>query len=75
MTSFWNAQGHLVGVQQDAAGIDIADLDRVVRRERGRRASRGVRLRRARTFQNPSGLLMTLRAAAELLAWASALTC
>lgn len=71
MTSFWNAQGHLVGVQQDAAGIDIADLDRVVLRERG--AGRRVAfVYVVPNFQNPSGLLMTLARRAELLAWASA---
>ena len=70
MTSFWNAQGHLVGVQQDAAGIDIADLDRVVLRERG--AGRRVAfVYVVPNFQNPSGLLMTLARRAELLAWAS----
>jgi 2-aminoadipate transaminase len=71
MTSFWNAQGHLVGVQQDAAGIDIADLDRVVLRERG--AGRRVAfVYVVPNFQNPSGLLMTLARRAELLAWAAA---
>jgi 2-aminoadipate transaminase len=71
MTSFWNAQGHLVGVQQDAAGIDIADLDRVVLRERdaGRRVAFVYVVP---NFQNPTGLLMTLARRAELLAWAAA---
>jgi 2-aminoadipate transaminase len=71
MTSFWNAQGHLVGVEQDAAGIDIGDLDRVVVRERaaGRRVAFVYVVP---NFQNPSGLLMTLARRAELLAWASA---
>ena len=70
MTSFWNAQGHLVGVQQDSAGIDIGDLDRVVLRERaaGRRVAFVYVVP---NFQNPSGLLMTLARRAELLAWAS----
>ena len=44
MTSFWNAQGHLVGVQQDAAGIDIADLDRVAAARARRGPARRVRL-------------------------------
>jgi 2-aminoadipate transaminase len=71
MTSFWNAQGHLVGVQQDPAGIDIADLDRVVLRERsaGRRVAFVYVVP---NFQNPTGLLMTLARRAELLAWAGA---
>jgi 2-aminoadipate transaminase len=70
MTSFWNAQGHLVGVEQDAAGIDIGDLDRVVVRERsaGRRVAFVYVVP---NFQNPSGLLMTLARRAQLLAWAS----
>ena len=71
MTSFWNAQGHLVGVQQDGAGIDIADLDRVLLRERtaGRRIAFVYVVP---NFQNPTGLLMTLARRAELLAWAAA---
>jgi DNA-binding transcriptional MocR family regulator len=71
MTSFWNAQGHLVGVQQDGAGIDIADLDRVLLRERaaGRRVAFVYVVP---NFQNPTGLLMTLARRAELLAWAAA---
>ena len=70
MTSFWNAQGHLVGVEQDAAGIDIGDLDRVAMRERaaGRRVAFVYVVP---NFQNPSGLLMSLARRAELLAWAS----
>jgi 2-aminoadipate transaminase len=70
MTSFWNAEGHLVGVEQDAAGIDIGDLDRVVMRERaaGRRVAFVYVVP---NFQNPSGLLMTLARRTELLAWAS----
>jgi 2-aminoadipate transaminase len=71
MTSFWNAQGHLVGVQQDAGGIDIGDLDRVLQRERG--AGRRVAfVYVVPNFQNPTGLLMSLPRRAELLAWASA---
>ncbi len=70
MTSFWNAQGHLVGVRQDSAGIDIADLDRVVLRERaaGRRVAFVYVVP---NFQNPTGLLMTLARRAELLAWSA----
>lgn len=69
MTSFWNAQSHLVGVQQDAEGIDIADLDRVLARERaaGRRVAFVYVVP---NFQNPTGLLMTLGRRAQLLEWA-----
>jgi 2-aminoadipate transaminase len=70
MTSFWNAQSHLVGVQQDAEGINIADLDRVVARERaaGRRVAFVYVVP---NFQNPTGLLMTLPRRAQLLEWAA----
>jgi 2-aminoadipate transaminase len=69
MTSFWNAQGHLVGVQQDADGIAIADLDRVLQRERG--AGRRVAfVYVVPNFQNPTGLLMSPARRRELLAWA-----
>jgi len=58
-------------VQQDGAGIDIADLDRVLLRERaaGRRVAFVYVVP---NFQNPTGLLMTLARRAELLAWAAA---
>jgi 2-aminoadipate transaminase len=70
MTSFWNAQGHLVGVQQDAAGIDMQDLDRVLARERaaGRRVAFVYVVP---NFQNPTGLLMSLTRRAELLEWSA----
>jgi 2-aminoadipate transaminase len=71
MTSFWNAQSNLVGVQQDAEGIDLGDLDRVVARER----SAGRRIAFVYVvpnFQNPTGLLMSLRRRAALLEWAAA---
>jgi 2-aminoadipate transaminase len=70
MTSFWNAQGRLVGVQQDAAGIDMADLDRVVVRERSQ-GRRVAFVYVVPNFQNPTGLLTTLARRAELLAWAA----
>jgi 2-aminoadipate transaminase len=71
MTSFWNAQAHLlVGVQQDAQARH---------RRPGPPAQPGARRRRrvafvyvVPNFQNPTGLLMTLARRAELLAWAAA---
>jgi 2-aminoadipate transaminase len=69
MTSFWNAQSRLVGVQQDPQGLDIADLERVVARERaaGRRVAFVYVVP---NFQNPTGLLMSLGRRRELLDWA-----
>jgi 2-aminoadipate transaminase len=70
MTSFWNAQGRLVGVRQDEAGIDIEDLDRVAARERG--AGRRIAfVYVVPNFQNPTGLLMTLARREELRQWAA----
>jgi 2-aminoadipate transaminase len=58
ITAFRNVQAELVGVRQDASGIDIADLDRVVTRLRGE--GRRVRLLYVvPNFQNPTGLLMS----------------
>jgi 2-aminoadipate transaminase len=70
MTSFWNAQSRLVGVQQDPEGIDIADLDRVAARERaaGRRVAFVYVVP---NFQNPTGVLTTLPRRAQLLEWAA----
>lgn len=69
MTSFGNAQGRLVGVSQNADGIDLQDLDRVVLRERA--AGRRVALVYVvPNFQNPTGLLMSLDRRRELLEWA-----
>jgi 2-aminoadipate transaminase len=70
MTAFWNARSNLVGVQQDAEGIDIADLDRVAGRERaaGRRVAFVYVVP---NFQNPTGLLTTRRRRAQLLEWAA----
>jgi 2-aminoadipate transaminase len=70
MTSFWNAQANLVGVQQDPEGIDIADLERVAARERasGRRVAFVYVVP---NFQNPTGLLMSLARRRQLLDWAA----
>lgn len=69
ITSFGNAQAKLVGVRQDSAGIDLADLDRVLLRER--EAGRRVALVYVvPNFQNPTGLMMSLKRRAGLLEWA-----
>jgi 2-aminoadipate transaminase len=70
ITAFKNIQAHLVGVRQDADGIDLADLDAVLARLRrdGRRARL---LYVVPNFQNPTGLLMSLEKRRRLLEWAS----
>ena len=66
ITAFRNVQAELVGVRQDASGIDIADLDRVVTRLRGE--GRRVRLLYVvPNFQNPTGLLMSRDTRARLI--------
>jgi len=69
ITAFGNAQARLAGVRQDASGIDLGDLDRVLMRER--EAGRRVALVYVvPNFQNPTGLLMSLERRAGLLEWA-----
>jgi 2-aminoadipate transaminase len=66
ITAFRNAQADLVGVDQDEDGIDLADLEAVVRRlqTQGRR----VRfLYVVPNFQNPTGLLIGREKRARLL--------
>ncbi len=59
ITAFRNAQARLVGVRQDADGIDLEDLDRALDSERaaGRRIAF---LYVVPNFQNPTGLLISL---------------
>jgi DNA-binding transcriptional MocR family regulator len=65
-----NTGASLVGVRQQADGIDLEDLDRVVTRERA--AGRRVRfLYLVPNFQNPTGLLLSLAKRRALLEWAS----
>jgi len=70
ITAFRNAQAMLVGVRQDADGIDLDDLDRVAVRERaaGRRLAF---LYVVPNFQNPTGLLISLEKRRRLLEWAA----
>ena len=66
ITAFRNVQAELVGVRQEAGGIDIADLERVVARLRAQ--GRRVRLLYVvPNFQNPTGLLMSRDTRARLL--------
>jgi 2-aminoadipate transaminase len=70
ISAFKNTGAALVGVRQQADGIDLEDLDRVVTRERA--AGRTVRcLYVVPNFQNPTGLLLSLEKRKQLLAWAA----
>jgi 2-aminoadipate transaminase len=70
ITAFRNVQAELVGIRQDAGGIDLDDLDRVLGRLRG--AGRRVRfLYVVPNFQNPTGLLLAPERRRALLEWAS----
>jgi len=70
ITAFRNAQATLVGVAQEADGIDLDDLERVTVRERsaGRRIAF---LYVVPNFQNPTGLLIGLEKRRKLLEWAA----
>ena len=70
ITAFRNAQASLIGVGQEADGIDLEDLDRVTARERsaGRRIAF---LYVVPNFQNPTGLLIGLEKRRRLLEWAA----
>lgn len=70
ISAFKNVQATLVGVKQDADGINLADLDGVYQREH--RAGRRVKLiYLVPNFQNPTGLLLSLEKRLALLAWAN----
>ena len=68
ISAFKNMQAELVGVKQDADGIDLEDLDAVCLRER--KAGRRVNLLYlVPNFQNPTGLLLTLEKRKRLAEW------
>ena len=70
ISAFKNTGAALVGVRQQADGIDLEDLDRVLARERA--AGRTVRcLYLVPNFQNPTGLLLSLEKRTLLLEWAA----
>ncbi len=70
ISAFKNTGAVLAGVRQQADGIDLDDLDRVLARERA--AGRTVRcLYLVPNFQNPTGLLLSLEKRQQLLAWAA----
>src|SRR5262245_18487109 len=69
IAAFKNAQAELVGVRQDANGIDLDDLDAVWQREH--RVGKRIKLLYIiPNFQNPTGSLLALDRRARLLEWA-----
>jgi 2-aminoadipate transaminase len=72
LAAFRDAQAELVGVRQDADGINLEDLEAVVNRER-RAGKRVSCLYVVPNFQNPAGLLMGLEKRRGLLEAASRL--
>ncbi|MPZ17891.1 MAG: aminotransferase class I/II-fold pyridoxal phosphate-dependent enzyme [Luteitalea sp.] len=69
IAAFKNAQATLVGVKQQADGIDLAHLDEVHRRQTA--AGRRVKfLYVVPNFHNPTGVLTSLKKRRDLLAWA-----
>jgi 2-aminoadipate transaminase len=70
ISAFRNALAELVGVRQEADGIDLDALDALVTRLRS--DGRRVRLLYlVPNFQNPTGLLIGLEKRRRLLAWAA----
>ena len=69
IAAFRNAQCRLVGVTQDADGINLEELDAVCLRERAS-GSRVNLLYLVPNFQNPAGILLSLEKRARLLEWA-----
>jgi 2-aminoadipate transaminase len=70
ITAFRNVQAEMIGVRQDADGIDLQDLDAV----HARLAREGRRVRVlyvVPNFQNPTGLLIGLEKRRHLLEWAA----
>ncbi len=69
ITAFRNVQATMVGVPQDADGIDLVALDATY--DRLRREGRRVKfLYVVPNFQNPTGLLIGLHKRQRLLEWA-----
>jgi 2-aminoadipate transaminase len=69
ITAFRNVQAEMVGIPQEADGIELAALDETFTRLK--REGRKVRmLYLVPNFQNPTGLLIGLRKRKALLEWA-----
>lgn len=70
ITAFRNVQARMIGVRQDADGVDLAALDETYRRVR--EAGQRVKfLYVVPNFQNPTGLLIGLEKRRRLLEWAA----
>jgi 2-aminoadipate transaminase len=69
IAAFRNAQCRLVGVKQDADGINLEELDAACVRERAA-GHRVTLLYLVPNFQNPAGILLSLDKRARLLEWA-----
>ena len=69
ISAFKNARARLAGVRQDEDGISLDDLDAVCLRER-QAGHRVNLLYLVPNFQNPTGLLLSLRKRQLLLEWA-----
>ena len=70
IAAFRNAQAQLVGVPQDASGLQIEALDATWQRERG--AGKTVKLLYViPNFQNPTGALLALDRRRQLVEWAA----
>jgi 2-aminoadipate transaminase len=69
LTAFRNVQARIVGVPQEADGVDLAALDATYERLR-REGQRVKMLYVVPNFQNPTGLLIGLPKRQRLLEWA-----
>ena len=69
LTAFRNVQGRIVGVPQEADGVDLAALDATCERLQ-RDGQRVKMLYVVPNFQNPTGLLIGLAKRQRLLEWA-----
>ncbi len=70
ISAFRNAGAAMVGVRQEADGIDLGDLDRILHQERA--DGRRVRLLYVvPNFQNPTGLLISAEKRRALIEWAA----
>jgi 2-aminoadipate transaminase len=70
ITAFRNVRAHMEGVPQEDDGIDLAALDET--HQRLLKSNRRVRfVYVVPNFQNPTGMLMSLRKRQQLLEWAS----
>jgi len=69
IAAFRNAQCRMVGVKQDADGINLEELDAVCMRERAAGARVNL-LYLVPNFQNPAGILLSLEKRTRLLEWA-----